>query len=72
VQRFRVCVLSILLSQAILVPVVALSNTVSVRRSPHVESIKRQMKLQKKQQNKVRKFQIKAEKRWKKQHQVAR
>jgi hypothetical protein len=71
-QPFKVCVLLVLLSQAISAPVVALANTVSVRRSPRVESIKKQMKLQKKQQKKVRKFQIKAEKKWKKQHHVER
>jgi hypothetical protein len=72
VQPFRICVLSILLSQVISVPVVALSNTVSVHRSPHVNSIKKQMKLEKKQQKKARKFQIKAEKKWKNQHHVER
>jgi hypothetical protein len=72
VQPLRVCVVLILLCQAVSVPVVALANAVPVRRSPHLDSVKKQMKMQKKQQKKVRKFQIKAEKRWKKQHHVER
>jgi hypothetical protein len=72
VQPFKVCVLFILISQAVSAPVVALSNTGSVRRSPHVESIKKQMKQQKKLQRKAQKFQRRAEKRWKKQHHVQR
>lgn len=68
----RVCLLLVLLGQAISVPVVALSDTSSVRRSPHVGSMKKYMKQQKKEQKKeqkkARKLQRRAEKNWKKDH----
>lgn len=64
----RVCILLILLGQAISVPVVAFSGTTSVRRSPHVDSMKKYMKQQKKEQKKARKMQRRAENKWKKDH----
>ena len=64
----RVCILLVLLGQAISVPVVALSDTSSVPRSPHVDSMKKYMKQQKKEQKKARKLQRRAEKNWKKDH----
>jgi hypothetical protein len=68
VKPVRVCILLVLLGQAISVPVVALSDTSSVPRSPHVDSMKKYMKQQKKEQKKARKLQRRAEKNWKKDH----
>jgi hypothetical protein len=68
VKPVKVCILLILLGQAISVPVVALSDTSSVRRSPRVDSMKKYMKQQKKKQKKVRKLQRRAEKKWEKDH----
>ena len=65
-----VCILLILLGQAISVPVVALSGPSPARRSPHVGYMKNQMKQQKKEQKKARKLQRKAETKWKKEHHV--
>jgi hypothetical protein len=68
VKPVRVCILLIVLGQAISVPLVALSDTSSVRRSPHVDSMRKYMKQQKKEQKKTRKLQRRAEKNRKKDH----
>jgi len=68
VKPVRVCILLIILSQAISVPAVALANASSGQHLPHSDSMKKYLKRQKKEQKKARKSQRRTEKNWKKDH----
>jgi hypothetical protein len=71
VRLVSVCVLSILVGQAISVPAVALADASSVQGMPHTDSMKQYLKHQKKEQKRARKSQKRAEKNWKKVHHTA-
>ena len=63
-----VCILSVVLGQAVSVPAVALADTSSASGLPHTDTMKKYLKHQKKEQKKARKSQRRAEKNWKKDH----
>jgi hypothetical protein len=63
-----VCILLIVLGQAISVPAVALADASSVQGMPHTDSMKQYLKHQKKEQKRARKSQRRTEKNWKKAH----
>jgi uncharacterized protein YxeA len=72
VKRVMVCMLFILLVQAIAVPAFGIADTSSVHSLPRADSMKSYLKHQKKQQKKARKSQRRAEKSWRKEHRTGR
>jgi hypothetical protein len=66
-----VCILLIVLGQAISVPAVALADASSVQGLPHTDSMKNYLKHQKKEQKRARKSQRRVEKSWRKDHRTA-
>jgi hypothetical protein len=68
VKPVIVCILSVLLGQAISVPAVALAARSSAQSWPHADSMKTYVKHQKKEQKKARKSQKRTEKHWKRDH----
>jgi uncharacterized protein (DUF3084 family) len=68
VKPVIVCILSVVLGQAVSVPAVALADTSSASGLPHTDTMKKYLKHQKKEQKKARKSQRRAEKSWKKGH----
>jgi hypothetical protein len=71
VRLVSVCILFILVGQAISVPAVALVDASSVQSMPHTDTMKQYLKHQKKEQKRARKSQRRAEKNWMKDHHTA-